>query len=235
MDRAPFNDQVDAVASLQHPLSRQAYELVVERGWVSRDDAATALGLQRSVAAFHLDKLLDAGLLEARYERTSGRTGPGAGRTAKLYGCSSREVDLSLPPRRYDLASNLLADALIRSSSNPERVDESLGEVARDAGRQIGRVAATARGGASVRTALLRSLADNGYRPRTQGPDIVLANCPFHTLVARHPELVCKMNLDLLTGVVDGLGCADQLCPRLEPTEGQCCVLLAADRSDRTA
>lgn len=232
MERAAFDDQVGAIAALQHPLSRQAYELVVERGWVSRDDTAAGLDIQRSVAAFHLDKLLDAGLLEARYERTSGRTGPGAGRTAKLYGCSSRELDLSLPPRRYDLASSLLADALVRTSAEPGQADQALGDVARDAGHQMGRAAAASQGRASSRTALLRGLAENGYRPRLQGRDIVLANCPFHTLVERHPELVCRMNLDLLTGVIDGLDCADQLSAHLEPTAGQCCVLITANRSE---
>ncbi|HEX5016726.1 MAG TPA: helix-turn-helix domain-containing protein, partial [Actinomycetes bacterium] len=81
-----FEDQVSGVAALDHPISQRAFRLVRERGWVSRDEAAEALDVARSVAAFHLDKLADAGLLEVKYERTSGRTGPGAGRPAKLYG-----------------------------------------------------------------------------------------------------------------------------------------------------
>ncbi|MGH3744915.1 MAG: helix-turn-helix transcriptional regulator [Mycobacteriales bacterium] len=226
MEHEPFEDQVDVVSALQHPLSRRAYEVVVERGWVSRDDAAAELGVGRSVAAFHLDKLTDAGLLEARYERTSGRTGPGAGRPAKLYGCSAREVDVSLPPRRYDLAGSLLADAVVRASAGSEAADEALAEVAREAGCRLGRAAAQARGRKSCRTALLRSLTESGYRPRQRGRDIVLANCPFHALVERHPGLVCQMNLDLLTGVVDGLECSEQIRARLEPAAGHCCVRL---------
>lgn len=220
------------MASLDHPLSRRAYELVVERGWVSRDDAATELGAARSVAAFHLDKLVDAGLLQVRYERTSGRTGPGAGRTAKLYACSPHEVELSLPPRRYDLAGHLLADALVQSQAGTESVGEALSRTAREEGRRLGRTAAAERGRASCRTALLRSLSESGYRPRQSGSDIVLANCPFHSLVQRHPDLVCRMNLDLLSGVVSGLGCADEVHARLEPAAGQCCVRLCAETGD---
>ena len=210
------------VAALHHPLTRQAYEFVLENGWTTRDDAAETLGVGRSVAAFHLDKLMDAGLLEARYERTSGRTGPGAGRTAKLYGRSPRQVEVSFPPRQYDLAGGLLADALARDPSG----QASVSEVARDAGVRMGRAAAEQRGRTELRTALMRVLADHGYRPRERRNEIVLTNCPFHSLAAQHPELVCQMNLDLLTGVVDGLDCADTLSARLEPTDGQCCVRL---------
>lgn len=226
MEHSPLEDQVGVVAALHHPLSRRAYELVVERGWVSRDDAADALGVARSVAAFHLDKLLDTGLLEARYERTSGRTGPGAGRTAKLYGCSAREVEVSVPPRRYDLAGSLLADAVARASAGPGTAGEALAEVSREAGVRIGRAAEEARGRSARRTALVRVLADAGYLPRARGREIELVNCPFHSLVERHPELVCQMNLDLLGGVLDGLGCAEAMCARLEPSAGRCCVRL---------
>lgn len=224
MERVPSSDQVDVVAALHHPLSRRAYQLVVDQGWVTRDAAAAALGVARSVAAFHLDKLIDAGLLEARYERTSGRTGPGAGRTAKLYGCSAREVELSFPPRRYDLAGGLLADALARASSGTGTPAKALAEVARTAGERIGRTADEMRGRSARRTALVRVLTDSGYLPRNQKREILLANCPFHALAERHPELVCRMNLDLLTGVLDGLGCADVLRARLEPSAGECCV-----------
>lgn len=228
MGRAPLDEQVAAVAALEHPLSRRAYELVVDHGWVSRDEAAAELEVARSVAAFHLDKLTDAGLLQVRYERTSGRTGPGAGRTAKLYACSTREVDLSLPPRRYDLAGSLLADALVRAQTDEQTNAEALRATAREEGLRIGQAAARERGRTSPRTALLRCLTDTGYRPRRVGRDIVLANCPFHSLVERHPDLVCQMNLDLLTGVVEGLECADTVRARLEPVPSQCCVRLGA-------
>jgi predicted ArsR family transcriptional regulator len=117
-----LEQQVAGVAALDHDVSRAAYRLVLAEGWVSRDRAAEALGVARSVAAFHLDKLLDAGLLTTRYERTSGRSGPGAGRPAKLYGRSDAEFDVSQPPLRYDLASALLARGVERAREEREPV-----------------------------------------------------------------------------------------------------------------
>ena len=223
----PFADPVGAIAALHHPLSRRTYELVAERGWIGRDEAADALGVGRPAAAFHLDKLLVAGLLQARYERTSGRTGPGAGRTSKLYHRSPHEVDVSFPPRRYDLAGSLLADALTRAATGQTNVQDALAEAAHDTGTRIGHQAAEHRGRTTPRTALIQVLTNNGYQPHQHGRDIVLTNCPFHTLVDQHPDLVCQMNLDLLNGVVDGLGCTEKIRATLKPTESQCCVRLS--------
>lgn len=224
MERDSFEDRVGVIAALDHPLTRRAYGLVVEGGWVSRDAAAQALGVARSVAAFHLDKLIEAGLLEARFERTSGRTGPGAGRTAKLYGRSAREVDLSLPPRRYDLAGAVLADALTAAATGEGPVEQALAHVARNTGERIGVEARQRRGRSAPRTALMDALSEHGYEPQRKDGGVTLRNCPFHALVGRHPELVCQMNLDLLTGVLDGLDCSEKLCARLEPAAGRCCV-----------
>src|SRR5829696_1878289 len=102
--------RITAIAALDQPLRRDLYRLLADRGgWVSRDDASEALGVPRSVAAFHLDKLVEAGLLDVAFERTSGRTGPGAGRPAKLYRTGTADVAASVPERHYDLAGSLLA------------------------------------------------------------------------------------------------------------------------------
>ena len=116
MSKASFVDRVHGVAALDHPVTQSVYRLLAERGELSRDGAAEALDLARSVAAFHLDKLVDAGLADVRFERLTGRSGPGAGRTAKVYRRSDTEIGVSLPERRYDLAGGLLAEAVERSS-----------------------------------------------------------------------------------------------------------------------
>jgi predicted ArsR family transcriptional regulator len=216
-----LDEQVAGVAALEHPLSRQAYRLVLDRDWVSRDTAADALDVARSVAAFHLDKLVEAGLLEARYERLSGRTGPGAGRPAKLYGRSGRQIDLSLPPRRYDLASSLLADAVTRAFSSTIPVDRAVSLVSHETGERIGGEASRRRKGR--RAALMDALTTHGYEPRKHGREIALLNCPFHSLAEEHRELICGMNCDFLSGVLEGVG-ADTLTARLAPEPGYCCV-----------
>ena len=216
MEQPPLETQVAGVAALGNPLSRQAYQLAVQWRWVSKDTVAEVLEVARSVAAFHLDKLVDAGLLTTRFERISGRTGPGAGRPAKLYGRSDREIEVSLPPRRYDLAGLLLASAVARASTSGEPVGEAVSEVARDAGQAVGKQARR-RGG------LVGALAGHGYEPREESGEISLVNCPFHALADEHRGLVCGMNLDFLSGVLDGLG-ERRRTAVLDPVPGFCCV-----------
>ncbi|HZA79770.1 MAG TPA: helix-turn-helix domain-containing protein [Acidimicrobiales bacterium] len=233
MSQAPFVDRVRGVAALDHPVTRSAYRLLGERRELSRDDAAKALGLARSVAAFHLDKLVDAGLADVRFERLTGRSGPGAGRTAKVYRRSDKEMGVSLPERRYDLAGGLLAEAVERSSHEGLPVDRALRRVATELGRRIGdaaRVAGDQRAGrANRREALVGVLERHGYEPHLRRGEIILTNCPFHALAEQHRDLVCGMNLELLSGIIDGAGGADMLEARLEPELGYCCVRIMAN------
>lgn len=116
--RPDLDRRIAAVAALDQPLRRDLYRLLVgAAGWTTRDDAAVALGIPRSVAAFHLDKLADVGVVEVRFERVGGRTGPGAGRPSKLYRPAGDEVVASIPDRHYDLAASLLAGAVAESAS----------------------------------------------------------------------------------------------------------------------
>lgn len=218
-----FDSQISGIAALDHRISREAYRLVGERRWVSRDEAAERLAVGRSVAAFHLDKLVAAGLLTVRYERVSGRTGPGAGRPAKLYGRSDREFEVSLPPRRYDLAGSLLAGAIARAEAEGGSVGDAVEAVARESGERIGAAAKQSAGQRPTR--VVDVLAARGYEPQTQTGEIALANCPFHSLAAEHRALVCRMNLAFITGILEGLD-ETQFTPRLAPEAGFCCVRL---------
>ena len=108
-----------ALAALTDGVRRAAYRAVLAAGTgpVGRDEVAEALGVGRTLAAFHLDKLVDAGLLEVSYARRTGRTGPGAGRPAKLYRASATEHAVSVPPRDYRTAAELLAESVERSGA----------------------------------------------------------------------------------------------------------------------
>ena len=221
--------QIAGVAALDQPLRRDLYALIAAKdGWVGRDEAAEALGLPRSVAAFHLDKLTEAGLLQVHYERPAGRSGPGAGRPAKVYRRADTEVSVSLPERKYDLAGALLSDAVLASAETGCPVNQALAAAARTAGAEAGASAGAdlpKRSSAkAVRRAAIGALRELGYEPREQKGEIVLANCPFHRLADRHRSLICGMNLDLLAGMVEGLDAEGRLEPRLQPTPGMCCV-----------
>jgi predicted ArsR family transcriptional regulator len=232
MREASFVDRVHGVAALDHPVTSSVYRLLVAHGELSRDRAAEALDLARSVAAFHLDKLVDAGLADVRFERLTGRSGPGAGRPAKVYRRSDHEIGVSLPERRYDLAGELLAQAVERSSEDGVPVDRALRRAATETGRRIGeaaRVPAGRRAGrAARRDAIVTALDRHGYEPHVRGDEVVLTNCPFHALAEQHRDLVCGMNLELLGGVIDGADGADVLAARLAPEPGCCCVRMQA-------
>ena len=228
---APLGEELAAIASLQDPVRRSLYRYVASQpGEVSREEAAAAVGVQRSLAAFHLDKLVDAGVLDVTFRRLTGRTGPGAGRPAKLYRRSSSEHSVSLPPRQYDMAAELLAQAV--EEAGDRRARESLVDVAHRFGRQLGqqvRAGLSGRLGRERRlTALSEALGRHGYEPRREGWVLRLGNCPFHALAETHRELVCGMNLSLLEGVVEGMGAGDLQARPDPPTEGECCVMVAA-------
>src|SRR5215217_3026120 len=94
----PRPDRIAALASLDDRTRRAVFDVVAHSETaISRDAAADALGVSRRVAAFHLDRLADQGLLAVEYRRPPGRTGPGAGRPAKLYRRAEDEVAVSVP------------------------------------------------------------------------------------------------------------------------------------------
>jgi predicted ArsR family transcriptional regulator len=210
---------IEAIALLQDPLRRRLYDHVVAQDHeVSRNEAAEAAGVQRTLAAFHLDKLVEAGLLDAVFRRLGGRSGPGAGRPAKLYRPSATEHAVSLPPRDYRTAATLLAEA-----AEGLRLDGELEDVARRRGRALGEVAG---GGADV-TALLTG---RGYAPVVEGDEIRLRNCPFHPLAEHFPPLVCGMNLALLGGLLEGMGAAATAGMASRP--GWCCVVVRLSKTN---
>ena len=226
---------IEAVALLGEPARRALYDAVVgATDPLSRDVAASAAGVTRALAAFHLDKLVEAGLLDVEYRRLSGRTGPGAGRPSKLYRRGVREVGVSLPSRHYEVPARLFATALHLVGPTPP---DALRTAAHDAGEDIG-AAARRRSGPRpsrrrLRAALEESLEHRGYEPaETPSGEIRFRNCPFHALVDEHRDLVCNMNLALADGILAGLGDAS-LSASLDPQPGQCCVVISeAARAD---
>jgi predicted ArsR family transcriptional regulator len=215
------------IGALAEPARRALYLFVAAQpDAVSRERAADGVGVPLHSAKFHLDRLVEEGLLEVEFRRLSGRTGPGAGRPAKLYRRSARVVSVSLPERRYDLAGKVLAEAVDRAGREDIPVDQAVREAAATEGRAI------AAAGAEGDTDLDRTtdvLARHGYEPRPADDGIELANCPFDTLARDHTELVCGLNESLIGGVLEGLGCSG-LEARLEPQPGMCCVRMRLRR-----
>jgi predicted ArsR family transcriptional regulator len=223
---------VEAIGALQEPVRRAVYEYAARSaGPVGRDEVAGALGIGRTLAAFHLDRLVGAGLLDVSYARRSGRTGPGAGRPAKLYQRSDAEHAVSLPPRRYLDAAGLLAEAVESAGA-----DEQLFAAARRRGRSLGRQAAAGWSGTGERgpmsaTGLIEAVAGQGYEPTLDGERIVLGNCPFHAVARDYPPLVCGMNLAMLEGLVEELPGTGARA-RMDTGAGRCCVAIDLSKNN---
>ncbi|GAA2709621.1 helix-turn-helix transcriptional regulator [Micromonospora olivasterospora] len=212
------DDPWTGVSALVDPSRRALYDYVRRAGHpVSREEAGDATGTSRGLAAFHLDKLVDAGLLQARYQAPPGPL-RGRGRTPKVYEPVGEGVTVTIPERRYQLIAEILAAAV---DDDPGHADRAAGRHAHERGRAIG--AALAADGADLTTAL----TDLGFEPHPTTDRVLLRNCPFHGLAARHTALVCGLNHAFLAGLLHGLGATDRHAA-LAPRPGHCCVELAS-------
>ncbi|MFD7414118.1 helix-turn-helix transcriptional regulator [Kitasatospora purpeofusca] len=231
-------EDIDAIAVLQDPVRRRLYEYVVAQGReVGRNEAAEGAGVARTLAAHHLDRLTEAGLLESGSRRLTGRSGPGAGRPAKVYTRARAEHAVSLPARDYRTAAELLAGA-----AESAGLDLALQEAARHRGEAL-------RGAGAPCGDLDRAmelLATRGYEPypvrgERAGEDdgdggdggaataVRMRNCPFHAVAEKFPPLVCGMNLALLEGL---LGTDGPVRARMDARPGECCVVIEASKNN---
>ncbi|MFI7355834.1 helix-turn-helix transcriptional regulator [Streptomyces avidinii] len=225
---------IDAIAALQDPVRRRLYEYVAAQGReVGRNEAAEAAGVARTLAAHHLDKLVRAGLLESGSRRLTGRSGPGAGRPAKVYTRARAERSVSLPARDYRTAAELLAEA-----AEGAGLDAALCASARRRGdAERGSVAPC--GGLAE---AMEVLAARGYEPHLEGGGgaqdadgeaaervVRMRNCPFHAVAERFPPLVCGMNLALLEGL---LGADGPVRARMDARPGECCVVVESSKNN---
>ncbi|MFE7189384.1 helix-turn-helix transcriptional regulator [Kitasatospora sp. NPDC057541] len=220
-------EDIDAIALLQDPVRRRLYEYVAAQGReIGRNEAAEAAGVARTLAAHHLDRLAEAGLLETGSRRLTGRSGPGAGRPAKVYTRARAERTVSLPARDYRTAAELLAEAAEEAG-----LDSGLGAAARRRGEAL----RTAAGPCDGLAGAVELLAARGYEPYLEqvgdaGPEVLrMRNCPFHTVAEHFPPLVCGMNLALLEGLI---GTGGPLRARMDARPGECCVIVEVSKNN---
>jgi predicted ArsR family transcriptional regulator len=218
-----------AIGVLSEPRRREVYDFVVAKDEpVTRDEVSVGLSMTRSLAAFHLDKLADAGLLSTSFSRPADRaSGPGAGRPSKLYGISDLNIDVSIPPRRYDIAGRIMARAIAGFNGRSDGAAAAARRIAREEGLGVGQqYPATGRKSKKkVLSTVKDALTVCGYEPRINGSTVLLSNCPYHALVDVAPRFVCELNESFVGGVLTGLGgdgvVEAELCG---PMDGNCCV-----------
>jgi predicted ArsR family transcriptional regulator len=220
---------ISVVAVLDDPVRRRLYDYVAAQPHaVGRNEAAQAVGVQRTLAAFHLDRLAEAGLLDVTFRRPDGRSGPGAGRPAKLYRRAAAEHQVTVPPRDYRSAAELLAEVVDITGAEPQ-----LQRSARSRGAATGRAARRRAPADPDGDLVVAALTDQGYQPYRDGTGIRLRNCPFHVLADRYPPLICGMNLALLEGLLEGAA-VTALRATLDPRPGDCCVMLRGTGDSKT-
>ncbi|HJR88761.1 MAG TPA: helix-turn-helix domain-containing protein [Aeromicrobium sp.] len=218
-----FAQRVSRVSALADPIRRALYHFVAHQpGAVSRDQAAAGLDIPRHTAKFHLDKLVDEGLLVPEFRRLTGRSGPGAGRPAKLYRRVRKEVNVTLPRRRYDLAGHVLADTLERVKAGTP-LDRAIEEAADNAAGIVVRSWPPVESSDVDRMAGL--LARLGYEPRPDGDGVRLSNCPFQQLSDDHAGLICPINRQFIDAVSRQLACTEVHPTSVDRGTG-CCVAL---------
>jgi predicted ArsR family transcriptional regulator len=211
---------------LADPTRRALYEHVRRAGdrGTGREQAAEAVGISRGLAAFHLDKLVDAGLLTAAYEAPAPR---GRGRAPKIYRAPDREIDFSLPDRRYALLGEILAEGI---DVAPADARNAALRAAFQRGRAEGDAARQADGRLERLLDRLGFEPEQGGPPGAKGIGFLLRNCPFQRLAARHTELICGINQAFVAGILQGLG-VTSLSATLAPSADYCCVRLAPQRT----
>jgi predicted ArsR family transcriptional regulator len=224
---------LESVNVLGDETRRRLYAVVRRAGRsLTRDEAAAAVGVSRKLAAFHLDRLVDAGLLRAHYEHTDGPRR--VGRRPKLYEPSGVTVQFSIPDRRHEFLADMLMEAVL-AETRTENARQAAVRVAAERGRDLGAAERQAirpgrLGAERGLTICERMLERHGFEPvRETTTRVRLHNCPFQPLTAKAPDLVCAMNHAFLAGYLDGLQAAG-LRASLAPTPGECCVRISPAR-----
>ncbi|MGW0819138.1 helix-turn-helix transcriptional regulator [Streptomyces viridiviolaceus] len=225
---------IESVSVLSEESRRQMFAFIRRaRRPVTRDEAAASVGISRKLAAFHLDKLVDAGLLRARYGAPGGVRK--VGRQPKVYEPTDADIRVSIPDRRHELLADLFLQAIVTEGED-ETAAEAAVRAARQRGRELGQTQREQTrpgrlGAERGLTACERMLDQHGFEPFREEPTgLRLRNCPFHPLAAKAPDLVCGMNHAFLTGYLETMeitGVQAVLAPR----PGECCVQIEPEQA----
>jgi predicted ArsR family transcriptional regulator len=208
VDTQLFDQQVGNLAASLGDATRRGIYISVREALeaVTAAQIAELFDIHTNVARHHLDKLVVDGYLEVTHRRRSGKQGPGAGRPAKHYEPTAKEVSVQFPARRYDLLAELLARVVMRVAPN----DAS--EIAEEIGREYGREIAAEVGlprdaGFDVAVqAVARAMMGVGFDTEPgQGQNMLVTHsCPFGQTALDHPGIVCKLDQGIVKGLLEG-------------------------------
>jgi len=208
MDTEAFDRQIADLASTLGDATRRGIYVTVRESIepVTASQIAELFGIHANVARHHLDRLVADGYLQVTRRRPAGRTGPGAGRPAKHYEPTRKNVSVQFPARRYDLLAELLLRVIERIAP------ESAADVAVEIGKEYGRELAAdigfpeESGYDAAAIAVARALMGVGFEVEARPGDheLVTRFCPFGESAKNHPKIVCQLDQGLVSGLLEG-------------------------------
>lgn len=220
----PGDQDFAALGVFVEPQRRRVFEKLLAGGPSTVTALMASLSMGRTLVAFHLGKLVEAGFVDVVGPEAG--TG-GRGRPAQRYRVTGREIVATVPDRRYDLLAGILLDSMA-GARRGEAAQGSALRAARSRGAELARQLA---GGSrtadrSDRLGRLEHLLSTiGYAPHRQGQELQVRNCPFDRFRATNTAQVCPLNLALSEGYLEGLGLDQQVQARLQPCPDSCCVV----------
>ena len=228
MDTQSLDERIsDLTSALGDPTRRAIYVAVRESAEpLTTAQVAEIFELHPNVARHHLDKLAGDGWLDVAHRRPGGKGGPGAGRPAKTYAASKREVSIHFSPRRYELLVELLMRLLSRvAPADIGRIAQEVGaEYGEELAREIGAPDEAGYTDAVQSVAVAMTGLGFSMDPDIEGHQLLTSHCPFGEAATDHPDVVCSLDRGIVTGLVGSLasGCDPVLIPRSHP--GDDCV-----------
>jgi len=171
---------------------------------VSAEELAAAQGVHANVARSRLDRLVEAGLLLSHFERRTGRTGPGAGRPAKIYAPAPETTAVEFPERNFADLVALLVDELPPRARTKRLREVGAGFARRLLERTPVKPVRDLRRGLERVCQALGELGFQATVEEVDGHRAVLSTpiCPLRPLVVAHPELV-EVDRGMWCGLVE--------------------------------
>jgi predicted ArsR family transcriptional regulator len=207
MDTKTLESRIsDLTQALGDPTRRAIYIAVRESvESLTTSKIAKLFDIHPNVARHHLDRLAADGYLKVSHRRPSG--GPGAGRPAKCYEATEKEVSVHFAPRRFEMLTEMLFQVL------EELAPDNVSEVAEKVGRSYGERLASEIGGPQdpgydgAVQAVASAMTGLGFAvdPDVPGQRLLTSHCPFGESATSHPEVICSLDRGIVAGMFGAL------------------------------
>ncbi len=195
----------DLTGSLGDPTRRAIYIAVRESGEpLTTSGVARLFDIHTNVARHHLDRLADDGYLSVSQRPAKTH---GAGRPAKTYEPTNKEVTVHFAPRRFEMLTELLFQVL------EEVAPENVSDVAENVGRSYGKQLAAEIGAPEepgyddAVQAVATAMTGLGFSvdPDVAGQQLLTSHCPFGETATNHPEVICSLDRGIVAGMFGAL------------------------------